>query len=66
MDAQQLHQLREALNQELVLGHSEFKNIIGRMTQHQVRRGKDRQPGVESILSEYGVTDPGISEKTGI
>jgi len=37
----QLHQLREALNQELVLGREDFKNKIAQMTQRQVRRGKD-------------------------
>jgi len=38
-DETQLHQLREVLNQELVLGREDFKNRIERMTQRQVRQG---------------------------
>ena len=66
MDASQLHQLREALNQELVLGREDYKNKIERMTQRQVRRGKDGRPRVEDILGKYDVTDPSILEQTGI
>ena len=66
MDASQLHQIREALNQELVLGREDFKNKIERMAQRQVRRGKDGRPRMEDIIDKFDVTDPGILEKTGI
>jgi putative transposase len=66
LDTTQLHQLREALNQELVLGREEFKDKIERLSRRQVRRGKDGRPRVEDIMGEYDVVGFGILEKTGI
>ncbi len=40
----QITAIREALNQELVLGREDFKDVIERMTQRQVRRGMDGRP----------------------
>jgi putative transposase len=40
----ELHTIREALNQELVLGREDFKDKIESMTQRQSRRGKDGRP----------------------
>jgi putative transposase len=47
LNTKQLHQLRDALNQELVLGREDFKDKIGNMVQRQVRRGTDGRPGTE-------------------
>jgi putative transposase len=44
LDKSQVHAIREALNQELVLGREDFKDAIARMTQRQVRRGVDGRP----------------------
>jgi len=44
MDNNILHDIREALNQELVLGRDDFKDKIERMAQRQTRRGKDGRP----------------------
>lgn len=43
----QLHDIRDALNQELVLGRDDFKDKIEMMTQRQTRRGKDGRPKIE-------------------
>ncbi len=40
----QMHEIREMLNQELVMGRDYFKDIIGRLAKRQVRRGKDGRP----------------------
>ncbi len=66
VDETQLHQLREALNQELVLGREDFKNRIEQMTRRQVRRRKDGRPRVEDVMADYDVTGSSILEKTGI
>jgi putative transposase len=42
--ADQVHEIREMLNQELILGREDFKDRIAQMTQRQVRRGKDGRP----------------------
>jgi putative transposase len=44
LDGHQIHEIREMLNQELVLGREDFKDKIAQMTQRQVRRGKDGRP----------------------
>ena len=44
IDAGQIHEIRETLNQELVLGRENFKDVIERKTKRQVRRGKDGRP----------------------
>lgn len=70
LDPALLQELRTSLNQELVLGREDFKNKIEKMTQRQVRRGKDDPPRAEGICSAYDVAEKGtgccILEKTGI
>jgi len=66
LDTTQLHQLREALNQELVLGRENFKNRIEQMVQRQVRRGADGRPRVSEEVGKYEAAIPGILAKTGI
>jgi len=43
----ELHDIREALNQELVLGREDFKDKIEQMTRRQSRPGKPGRPRVE-------------------
>jgi len=40
----QVHEIREVLNQELVLGGEDFKDKITQMAQRQVRRGRNGRP----------------------
>ena len=51
----QLHDIRDALNQELVLGRDDFKEKIERMTRRQTRRGRDGRPKIEEPLAMYYV-----------
>lgn len=46
LDSGQVHEIREMLNQELVLGREDFKERIAVMTQRQVRRGRDGRPSL--------------------
>jgi putative transposase len=46
-----LHEIRNALNQELVLGREDFKTKIEQMTKRQTRRGRDGRPPV-SVAEE--------------
>ncbi len=55
MDNRQIHAIREALNQELVLGREDFKVKIERMTKRQVRPGQPGRPRVEEEQAEYDV-----------
>lgn len=58
MDHTAIHAIREALNQELVLGREDFKDRIEHMTQRQTRprpSGRPRTDGVEEVLSDYYV-----------
>jgi putative transposase len=55
LEAGQLHAIRSALNQELVLGREDFKDKIGRVLQRQVRRGKDGRPAVKEVAADYRV-----------
>jgi putative transposase len=50
LDKSQVHAIREALNQELVLGREDFKDVIARMTRRQVRRGVDGRPRARKAL----------------
>jgi putative transposase len=50
LDENQVHAIREALNQELVLGREDFKDVIARMTRRQVRRGVDGRPRARKAL----------------
>jgi putative transposase len=44
LEAGVVHEIREMLNQELVLGREDFRDRILQMTQRQVRRGRDGRP----------------------
>jgi putative transposase len=48
-----LHDIREALNQELVLGREDFKDKIEILTKRQTRPGKAGRPGVEESNVVY-------------
>jgi len=47
LDNDVLHAIREALNQELVLGREDFKDKIERMTARQTRPGRGGRPRLE-------------------
>ena len=49
----ELHAVREALNQELVLGREDFKNTIEAMISRQTRPGKSGRPRVEDEVAGY-------------
>lgn len=53
VDDAQLHEIREALNHELVLGRSYFKDQIESMTQRQTRLGVPGRPRVEEESGVY-------------
>jgi putative transposase len=53
LDSSELHSVREALNQELVLGREDFKEKIEIMLQRQVRPGVGRRPRVEEDQASY-------------
>ena len=52
VDNEALHDIRESLNHELVLGRSYFKDQIEELTQRQTRLG---QPGRPKVKEEHGV-----------
>lgn len=53
LDNDLLHEIREALNHELVLGRSYFKDKIEAMTQRQTRLGVPGRPRVEEEAGVY-------------
>jgi putative transposase len=53
VDAAQLHEIRDALNHELVLGRSYFKDKIEALTQRQTRLGIPGRPRVEEESGVY-------------
>ena len=53
MDNGLLHEIRDALNHELVLGRSYFKDKIEAMTQRQTRMGIPGRPRVEEEDGVY-------------
>ena len=55
MDYTILHEIRDAVNQELVLGREEFKTKIEQMTKRQTRRGRDERPPlcIEEAQANY-------------
>ncbi len=55
VDDELLHEIRDALNHELVLGRSYFKDKIKQMTSRQVRIGTPGRPRVEEERCEYYV-----------
>ncbi len=50
-DTDALHAIRQALNQELVLGSEAFKDYIGTLTKRPTRHGKPGRPRVEAMIS---------------
>jgi putative transposase len=54
-DHRQIHAIREALNQEWVLGREDFKGKIERMSKRQVRPGQPGCPCVEEEQAVYYV-----------
>jgi putative transposase len=55
IDKTELHAIREALNQELVLGRDDFKDKIEQMTRRQTRPGINGRPRIEESQSIYYV-----------
>lgn len=55
LDAEQVHLIREALNQELVLGRDDFKLKIEKMTQRQTNPKPLGRPRV--VEEERGIYD---------
>jgi putative transposase len=55
MDHRQIRAIREALNQEWVLGREDFKDKIERMSKRQVRPGQPGRPRVEEEQAVYYV-----------
>ena len=53
MSAEALHEIRDALNHELVLGRSYFKDKIEEMTKRQTRLGQPGRPRVEEEEAVY-------------
>ncbi len=51
----QIHAIREALNQELVLGRDDFKDKIEAMTNRQARAGESGRPRIEEPGMMYYV-----------
>jgi putative transposase len=55
LDSDLLHVIRDALNQELVLGRDDFKDKVEKMTLRAARRGKDGRPRIEDMRGVYCV-----------
>jgi len=55
LDIEDVHEIREALNQELVLGREDFKDKIQMMTKRQTRAGKSGRPRIEEAKPIYYV-----------
>jgi len=55
IDNDNLHEIRDSLNHELVLGRSYFKDRIELMTNRQTKPGKPGRPKVEEVSAEYVV-----------
>ena len=55
IDKNELHEIREALNQELVLGRDDFKDKIEQMTNRQTRAGQSGRPRIEESGAIYYV-----------
>lgn len=53
MEDSQIHEIREALSQELVLGRNDFKDRIEQMTCRQARPGKTGRPRVGESSAIY-------------
>jgi putative transposase len=55
MEEDILHEIRDSLNHELVLGRSYFKDTIEQITKRQTRLGKSGRPRIEEESAEYYV-----------
>jgi putative transposase len=55
IDSDTVHQIRDALNQELVLGRSYFKDRIEEMSNRQTRPGNPGRPHVKEESANYYV-----------
>jgi len=55
LDKEELHVIRDVLNQELVLGRDDFKDKIERMTKRQTRPGLTGRPGIKENCLPYYV-----------
>ena len=55
VDDEALHEIRESLNHELVLGRSYFKDKIEEITMRRTRMGKPGRPRVEEEKSMYWI-----------
>ncbi len=55
MEHEQIHDIREALGQELVLGRDDFKDKIEQMIMRQTRPGKPGRPRIEEGQGIYYV-----------
>lgn len=55
IDTDQIHQIRDALNQELVLGREDFKQKIEQMTKRQVWAGQAGRPRLAETSPIYYV-----------
>ncbi len=53
IDSNALHEIREALNHELVLGRSYFKEKIETMTKRKIELGRPGRPSVEENIANY-------------
>ena len=53
MEFSQIHEMREAVSQELVLGRDDFKERIEQMTKRQTRPGKQGRPRVGEDAAIY-------------
>jgi putative transposase len=63
MDHEELHSIRDALNHELVLGRSHFKDRVEAMTRRQARQGTPGRPRAEEEAGEYSVLRERILEE---
>lgn len=55
IDNEQIHEIRDALNKELVLGRDDFKDKIGIMLNRQTRKGLKGRPRIEEPAAIYYV-----------
>ena len=55
MDNETLHEIRDSLNHELVLGRSYFKDKIEEITARQTRLGVPGRPRVEDEAGVYWI-----------
>ena len=55
LDDSEVHEIRDALSQELVLGRDDFKDEIEQMSKRQTRPGKQGRPRIEEPSGIYYV-----------